>query len=1438
MEATDVVIVTAAAGEDEAVRLVCDGALTRWTETQGPGGHPVWRCSFLGKAGRSLSIVLSRAIEQRGDATAAMASALVQHFRPRCLAMCGVCAGRPGWTELGDVVIADRVYRYDAGERQGGLRVAHDVKTYLLAPLLEQAARRVCVPKDVAWVAERPVPLEIQRLWILAEVRANRDPTNSSERDLRCANWGQVLGTLWVSGFLRQGTIQITASGEEFIDQFLLVNKGIIPARPHVEVKVGPMATGSDLIQDDAIWAELAESQRLILGIDMEAAAIGATAHAFGVPYQIIAKGVMDFAERERVRFFFPFAARASAEVLIALLRENIEPASPSARDVLAHHTYSDLPAATPSALLNARYQVVPFDNATRRTETDAIVAWCSAADELSVWLYYGPGGSGKTRLFVELCHRYRQLGWAAGFLADGNAALNAVGPVLTDLGAVLAVVDYAEARPELLSFLQQAIERRGGGKLRIILLAREVAGWWSSLSESDERVREILARRAPTRLSEISREGAVRQRLFLAATRAFAGALGKSPPSASIDFDEQQFSGPLYLHMAALAAVEGLSSSDTNLLGPILDHEARFWIRSTAPSLTSIQRRALLASARRFVAALTLRGGAPTIEAAETIAGFSGLPSDGAILTTIRDVFPGSGRDGSEDRYAGYLEPDLLGEALVLGVLSNPETPERFLRESLCDASDAAVRTALIVLGRAAIRHRQDTRKWIRSILEGDPRRAIPAVEAALALGNTSALAPVGEEVVRLLDVTGGRDAALWILAHVPLRTVSLARVAVWATRRVLAELPADAESAFERARLLNDLSVRLATVGDRQGAVVAARSATEQFRLLDAESPGEFSSQLATALDNLGRNLNAEGQASEASGVAREAVEFYRGLAKLAPDPYRLRLAKSLDGLGSILAESGDRSGALTASEEAVDLLRQLAKQSEAFLPDLASTLHNLGARLTACGNRSAALVVTRESLSITQALARARPDAFLPDLAGDWLNLGSQLADIGSSDEALAASREATRLYRELAKAQPGAFVPRLAKSLDHLSMRLRRSSPLEAIASAQEAAALFRALAEAERESFRPELAACLTNLSNTLHAAGEYTTAVKVAQEAANVYRDLDESHPGQFREGLAASLQGLGDRLYDTGDAPAALMVLQEATAIHRALASEHPEAFADRLAISLCSVSRAMSATGSHSGALAPSDEAVALLRALDIGHLLIFRESLAACLQQLGLALGASGELVRSVDILREATEILRQLAAEDPSGFQGAFAHGLSNLRDQLFAASAVADAIVVAREVTALFRLLANNQPDEFIPPLASSLSNLCRILRSSDNQTAIDAGRDASNLFRELTRKNAGVFGPHLITSLLCLAACFDDDGNDQEALTAEQEATALIRELNRVEPGRFLRELAACLEGLLGRFSKVGDRAGAAAVLGELESLRSVADRGRKVNPF
>ena len=114
-----VLIVTAARGEDDAVRSVDDGGLGEWqNETEGPEGYPfdIWLRDYQIQHGGTMRVALTRAFGMGVEAAGNAAARLVEFYKPQCLAMCGVCAGNPKRAQLGDVIVGDRLYRYDVGE--------------------------------------------------------------------------------------------------------------------------------------------------------------------------------------------------------------------------------------------------------------------------------------------------------------------------------------------------------------------------------------------------------------------------------------------------------------------------------------------------------------------------------------------------------------------------------------------------------------------------------------------------------------------------------------------------------------------------------------------------------------------------------------------------------------------------------------------------------------------------------------------------------------------------------------------------------------------------------------------------------------------------------------------------------------------------------------------------------------------------------------------------------------------------------------------------------------------------------------------------------------------------------------------------------------------------------------------------------------------------
>jgi len=163
IEPVDVLILTAADGEDEAVRQVDEGAVGTWLETPGQEGFgfSVWTRSYRGANGQELKFALVRAFSMGGDAASNVAGRLVDAYKPQCLAMSGVCAGNPERAKLGDVIIADRVWRFDQGEvvrpkPRGPLKFLGDVTTYNLREQWKQLAERFAFSSDPSW--RRSVP--------------------------------------------------------------------------------------------------------------------------------------------------------------------------------------------------------------------------------------------------------------------------------------------------------------------------------------------------------------------------------------------------------------------------------------------------------------------------------------------------------------------------------------------------------------------------------------------------------------------------------------------------------------------------------------------------------------------------------------------------------------------------------------------------------------------------------------------------------------------------------------------------------------------------------------------------------------------------------------------------------------------------------------------------------------------------------------------------------------------------------------------------------------------------------------------------------------------------------------------------------------------------------------------------------------------------------
>lgn len=331
----DVVILTAIRQEFDAVLDVEAGAApgSAWELGVGPTGLPVAHSLFMSEGGAPLRVTAAVSPEMGATAAVNTLLPLVDGLQPRCVAMCGVCAGRRGKTHLGDVVAAERLFYSDTGKQRQG-EVQHDLTTYKLRDdwkTLLEGLDAVAQFRDAKWFQRRPLTTEWREHRALVALRDGvAEPWTAVEPGLGPEAWQRILKSLRERGLLAGSGRALTERGRQVAEDLLFEHQGALPDLSATGVfqpfrlHVAPMGSGSRVIEDESIWNVVSRTMRKTLAVEMESAVLGELAHrqrhrGFDA---VVMKGVMDFADQGRDDQFKEFAARASAECLLWFLRK------------------------------------------------------------------------------------------------------------------------------------------------------------------------------------------------------------------------------------------------------------------------------------------------------------------------------------------------------------------------------------------------------------------------------------------------------------------------------------------------------------------------------------------------------------------------------------------------------------------------------------------------------------------------------------------------------------------------------------------------------------------------------------------------------------------------------------------------------------------------------------------------------------------------------------------------------------------------------------------------------------------------------------------------------------------------------------------------------------------------------------------------------------
>jgi len=321
----DILLLCALKDEFDQVLKVSTGlGAAGWCLSNDAKGRIVANAKLTASTGQKLNVCATWTGYMGREQTQAIASAIIQSTPVKCLAMCGICAGRRSKVELGDVIFGDRLWSYDVGKSvvEDGREVFQgDMLQYHPSEIWVQQMQNVSIPADTSWLSLRPrLPYEHQEIWALQRFFAGENPTKHPEFDNACPDWADVLKRLWHRGWVSESSLELTETGQKHIKSITLLHPRGMPDPTAFQVHVAPLATGAAVKEDEDIFPRLSQSMRKVLGFDTEASGLAVLAEAHQVP-AIIVKGVSDFGDNFKDDRYRIFAARASAEALFVLLR-------------------------------------------------------------------------------------------------------------------------------------------------------------------------------------------------------------------------------------------------------------------------------------------------------------------------------------------------------------------------------------------------------------------------------------------------------------------------------------------------------------------------------------------------------------------------------------------------------------------------------------------------------------------------------------------------------------------------------------------------------------------------------------------------------------------------------------------------------------------------------------------------------------------------------------------------------------------------------------------------------------------------------------------------------------------------------------------------------------------------------------------------------------
>ena len=525
---------------------------------------------------------------------------------------------------------------------------------------------------------------------------------------------------------------------------------------------------------------------------------------------------------------------------------EPFHPADAPSNDPLAVPYLDPQSANGPLEYLRPEYRAIPFQGRNERTILEDLAEDALTLSQTRVAIVHGAGGSGKTRLALEVADRLRREGWYAGVLPQGARDVEWLAQVVTPL---CLVVDYAEGRlgkPDAPGDVRRLLgalrARRPGLPVLLILTARTVTGGWvEELHNELQNQRQFAVETRVPLPNKHPDSGDLYKRtvLTLNPDTAAASLPAVGPSWTTLDY--------ILLGWLAANTTSELPARKADLYDSALAHEAKYWVsvyRGLGYELDDQGNRQEIEPdrprLRLAAAALTLAQAEPDVvdEILATLPSLKTKERERALIErTLLQCLANS--------EIVAVRPDPIGDHLVLTDLTNTPNSAAF---AALTAPEAVWTRALSTINRAGQNDHSHATAVIGQMLTSHPDRWPAALDLALLQGG-----PVSEAIESHVHSMAPVLPLDHLSEAIPFTELITSPLGLHVDQARLASARQTDQPPHVLAALLQRVAERHRLLGDPAGALAAIEEAVTLRRELAATAPAVYTADLAMSLNNL---------------------------------------------------------------------------------------------------------------------------------------------------------------------------------------------------------------------------------------------------------------------------------------------------------------------------------------------------------------------------------------------------------------------------------------------------------------------------------------------------------------------------------------------------------------------------------------------------------